>query len=458
MNHIRLNNPLLPLLTAAALVMEVIDPTAIWLALLVVLGGSWLIATLWIWELRSGLRLSRSIRFGWAQVGDRLEEHFELSNRGWAPATWVEIIDESNLPDHFTSRATGIGDHNQLAWRVHTTCTRRGLFTLGPTRLRSGDPLGIYSLEQLNPATTTMLIMPPVVPLPGIQVAPGGRSGDGRPQERAIERNVSASSVRDYIPGDSLHAIHWPTSARRETLFVRLFDGTPAGDWRIILDLNAAVQTGDGWDSTEEHAVILAASLMERGLRLRRAVGMGVNGQELCWTASRQDGAHRLEMLRALAVAHPGSQSLAGLLRRLGGDLPARTSLVLITADPDPEWLSELLPLTWRGIQPTVLLLDGETFPSPHNTDANTGNGSNPAQLSTPAPQAGEEEETGSKAHSFSQLLIQHGISHQVIPHSMLDRPDARPGQQGRWEWRVMPTGKAVAVHSADQQEWRRLT
>ena len=76
--------------------------------------------------------------------------------------------------------------------------------------------------------------------------------------------------MRDYQPGDPLRMIHWPTSARMGKLFVRTFDGAPAGDWWILLDLEESTLAGSGFNSTEEHAVILAALLADRLGGLRR--------------------------------------------------------------------------------------------------------------------------------------------------------------------------------------------
>jgi uncharacterized protein (DUF58 family) len=327
--------------------MQLIDPYRGWVILLVGIGGAWLISTLWIRSLARGLRLRREMRFGWAQVGDQLEERLTLENNGWAPATWVEIVDHSTLPGHTISQVTGISGMSSNQWHTQGRCTRRGLFSLGPTGLRCSDPFGIYTLEVTDSATRTLMVMPPVVPLPAIEVAPGGRSGEGRPRQNAPERTVSSSSVREYMPGDSLRWIHWRTTARRNKPFVRIFDGTPAGDWRIILDLESSVQAGQGWESTVEHSVILAASLADRGLRLRRAVGLAANGNELVWMPPDDSPAHRWAILRALALAEPGSTSLGTLLRNMERDIRSHTSIILITL-PCQSWAEALLPLMWR--------------------------------------------------------------------------------------------------------------
>ncbi len=429
-------NWLLVILLSVCLVMQMFGPTRVMAVVLIVLGGLFLISLAWALSLANTMKVEREIRFGWAQVGDHLEERFILTNQGAAPALWVEFLDQSTLPGHDVNRATGVDGRTQVEWHASSVCTRRGLYTLGPTLLRCSDPFGLFKVELTNPAQRTVMVMPPVVALPGIQIAAGGQSGDGKPRHNAPERTVSASGVREFAPGDSLRWIHWPTTARRQQYFVRQFDGTPAGDWRILVDLNQAVQKGSGWDSTEEHAVILAASLADQGLRLKRPVGLTLNGEPFTWLAARPDETQRWEILRSLALAKSSPTPLSSLLARLRYNMPAHASLILITADASGEWLPQLLPLLWRGVTPTILLIDSATFepPAPAGPD------------SLPSPAAALAEELG-----------RNGIHHVIINHEFLNRPEARPGHSGEWEWRVSATGRAVAVNSPGDLSWRRL-
>jgi uncharacterized protein (DUF58 family) len=146
--------------------------------LLVGLGGVWAIAALWARSLRSSLWLTRETRFSWKHVGDRLLERFTLTNDGWAPALWLELTDHSTA---FGSRVVlRLSDHSSLRRHKETICRRRGLFTLGPTTLRTGDPFGVYEVTIEDPSAASLMVMPPIVRLPGVQVAAGGRLGEGR--------------------------------------------------------------------------------------------------------------------------------------------------------------------------------------------------------------------------------------------------------------------------------------
>jgi uncharacterized protein (DUF58 family) len=424
---LRLNARIFPVIGALALIMQIIDPSRVWVILLVGMGGTWLVCRWWARRLARSLTFEREIRYGWAQVGDKLEERFTLTNSFILPATWVTVNDQSTLPDHNASVATGVDGNSTSQWKIPSQCSRRGVYRLGGTTLETGDPFGIYTLTFEDPTSSTLAVMPPVVPLPGFHILSGGWSGDGRSIRRSLEETVNASHTREMTPNDPMRLIHWKSTARRNKFFVRQFDGAPSGDWWLLLDLYKDVQFGSGWDSTEEHGVILAASLAAYGLNTEEhPVGMAVNGSEPAWIVPRRNEYQLRSLLKALAVAAPSGISLKEYLGRMGQMIGRHGSLLVITADTDPGWTEPLLPMMWRGILPTVFLLDPVSF---------GGTGSTKAVADT---------------------LQSLGIPCHIIPKEMLDKPQARPGTEGEWEWHVTGTGKAIPVRTP-VSDWRRL-
>jgi uncharacterized protein (DUF58 family) len=424
---LKLNTWLLPILVALLLVQQIVTPYRGWIVLLVVFGGVLLTSYVWVRLLARGLHITRQMRYGWAQVGDLLEERFELANSAWVPAPLIEVLDHSTMPGYQAGRGTSVGGSSKVEWRKRATCARRGVFALGPTTVVAGDPFGIFTLSLHNPASLPFVVMPSVVPLPGIEVSPGGRAGDGRPRANAPDRAVSAASVREYIPGDNLRWVHWRTSARRDSLFVHLFDGTPAGDWWILLDLDGRVQAGAEEDSTEEHGVILAASLADRGLRSKRAVGLVAHGRDLSWLPPQRGDAQRWEILRELAQVSPGTCSLADLLARTGAAVEQHASLVIITPAADDDWIVALMPLLERGIAPTILLLDSVSF---------GGSGD---------------------VRRVAALLSDLDVAHYIVTRDVLNgaQQRSRPEQD---DSRVLGTGPVLPHHTLPNVAWRELS
>ena len=426
-SQVRLQTRYLPYLVSLLLALQLVVPHKAWTILLVGVGGAWLIGRQWARSLARGLELTRERRFGWAQVGDRLQERFILRNRGWAPAQWVAVIDHSTLPGYEVSTVRPVGERALIHWFTDGVCRRRGVFTLGPTSLEAGDPFGFYRVRIDYPGVSSMVVLPPVVDLPAIEVAPAQRSGEGqRIGAPTLDRSASAGSVREYARGDSLRRIHWPTSARRDDLYVRTFDSTPSGDWWLFLDLNERVQAGAGRDATLEHAIVLAASLAAQGLEEGTPVGLAASGgdDDAIWIRPRLGGDQRWRILRELALATPGDRAFARLLA--GASPKGRSSLVLITADVEGDWLEPMSRLMRRGAVPTVLLLDRAAF--------------------------GGQGEAGETAAA----LVEMGVTYYRITPDLLDRPEMEPGQVGKWRRTVQ--GHWEPIFDPSALAWQELT
>jgi uncharacterized protein (DUF58 family) len=423
---LRLNAKIFPIIGAIAFVMQIIDPSRVWIILLIGMGGTWLLCWWWARGLSRSLTFEREMRYGWAQVGDRLEERFTLTNSSMFPVTWITVKDHSTLPDHHASVATGVDGRSLSQWKILSQCTRRGVYALGGTTLETGDPFGIYTLTFEDPTSSTLAVMPPVLSLPRFDIASSGWAGNGKPSRRSLEETINASHTREMAPNDPMRLIHWKSTARHNKFFVRQFEGTPAGDWWILLDLHKDSQLGEGWNSTEEHGVILASSLAMQGLNEEHPVGMTINGSEPHWIVPRRNEHQARALLKALAVAAPSELELKEYIERTGQTIGSHSSLLIITANTNPMWTESLLPLIWRGVMPTVFLFDAISFGGVSDTQA------------------------------AQETLQSLGVPCHVIPREMLDKPQARPGTEGEWEWRISATGKAIAVNQPTE-DWRRL-
>jgi uncharacterized protein (DUF58 family) len=424
---IKLNTPIIPLLTLVLLVLVFIDGYRGWAILLVAIGGSWMLATYWAYALSRGLKIRREIRFGWAQVGDWLEERFTLMNTANLPALWVEVIGQTNMPDYWANQVRSVPRSAETRWQIRGICTRRGLYTLGPTTLQASDPFGIYTITLQDPDATTLMVTPPVVPLPPIKVAPGGRAGDGLLRIKSFEQDINSVGVREYLPGDSLRTIHWPTTARQNEFFVRQFESAPGGDWWIILDLDQKVQVGEGQNSTQEHAIIFGASLTDWGMRNGRSVGLAAHGNHLVWHPPRLSDEYKWEILRSLALIETGKVSLSEMLELFRPSVRRRTSLILITPAIRGCWLPSLLALRRLGVIPTVLLFDTLSF----------GGQGSPEHL----------------ANDLAGL----GITAEIIPQALLEREDSMQDTPQDWGWRDGPSGHLVPAQTREEFSWRSL-
>ncbi|MFN2120482.1 MAG: DUF58 domain-containing protein [Anaerolineales bacterium] len=358
---LRLNAPLVPALAAAFGVLYAWTGYRGWLAFAVGFAGAWLLAAWWVYSLSRTLSVRRSVHTAWAGVGQSVPEQLEVRNRGGFPATWLELADESEALAEPLGLVTDVERYGtRRRYPVHLF-KRRGLYTLGPTRLRTGDPFGIYTLTIHDPHASTVLVTPPQLALSTLRIGSGGWGGDQARRRGPLVRAVTDAGIRDYLPGDSLKRIHWRASAHQDSLAVRQMEAEAAPDWWIVVDLERAAQWGAGQESTLELSIVLAASLAARGLRERRRVGMTFAGPQLNWLPPRGDPVQRWRILRALARADAGRRPLADLLSMR---LPSHSArLIVVTPSTSSAWIAA--GGHWlSNASATVLLVDPTDFGS----------------------------------------------------------------------------------------------
>jgi uncharacterized protein (DUF58 family) len=344
--------------------------------------GLILLSLLWSWLAVRRVRIGRKTRSRRSQVGRNFVEQFSVRNAFFLPKLWLEIRDYSDLPGHRASHVVpSLMPTKSYSWRVDTLCIVRGEFQLGPMTIISGDPFGLFHTPRHINATERMIVYPAVVPLSSFKLPLGLLSG-GEPQ-RYITQNITtnAAGVRDYVAGDTINRVHWKSSARRGKLIVKEFEIDPMMDIWMFIDFSAqslieeaSVQRQGGTGviipngggipaSTEEYAVVVAASLATHFTEIERSLGF------LAYTPNREllqpERGHRqlTRILENLAVARSLSKlSLKEMISLETPHLARGSTLVIITASLDTGWIAELNVLARRGIRPMCIYIDPSSF------------------------------------------------------------------------------------------------
>lgn len=353
-----------------------------------VLALSYLLA--WLSIRSVGLR--RFTRTQRSQVGQFVEEIFEVSNGATLPKLWLEIEDFSQLPGHSASRViSSLARSASERWQIRSLCTQRGRFRLGPMVLRSGDPLGIFNVKQDIPATSHVVVYPMVEDLITFEPSVSDLSGGEARRQRTYQITTNVASIRDYAPGDGLNRIHWPSTARARRLMTKEFELDPTADIWIYLDLYQSTQFSLPWDpeasevgifamnrrnrgkensqrvllppSTTEYGISLAASLARYFLNKDRSVGMSSFSRSREFLQSDRGERQMNKILEGLAVVDgEGSIPFAQLIATDSVRLNRNDTILAISADPNPEWSLALQDSHRRGVNGIAILIDGNTF------------------------------------------------------------------------------------------------
>jgi uncharacterized protein (DUF58 family) len=319
----------------------------------------------WLWA-RYSLRMlvfRRTAASGRVQVGETFDERLMLDNLAVIPKLWVQIADGSTLPGHRAGYVATMGGRKRVSWRARTVCRQRGRFQLGPVTATSGDPFGLFQRRAFLTGQRELLVLPRVLPIKGFALFTGGFPGRGRSSQRALHTTTNATTIRDYVVGDSLNRIHWYSSAHYNRLMVKEFDLDPAVDVWIFLDLHEAVQAGEGEHSTEEYGVTIAATIATYLLRQDLSLGMIVNAQRREFLSLDRGDRQIERVLELLAVVRSGpGPDLKEALALDALHFGRNTVAIVITPSTSRDWHDGLRHLQRRGVQLAVVGLDAASF------------------------------------------------------------------------------------------------
>lgn len=325
-----------------------------------------------------GLRLHRETPTHRGQVGQVFTERLRLENTSRFGKLWVEVDDLSTLPDHHASVVTALGGRDQRQWTIQSRLRDRGRFHLGPLRLRSGDPFGLFPVQREIQGTSELVVYPAAIPLPNAIALGGELPGGNANHSRTPHITPNVSGVREYAPGDSFNRIAWSSSARAGRLMVKEFELDPTANVWLALDLEHRVHEPSGpsgslrppgdepehWRaSTEEFCITVTASLGQYLLDQKRAVGLMMAGQHYEVLPTDRGPRQLMKVLEALAVIRAeGERDLGEMLTAESTRFGRYTTLIIVTPSTDETWVPALMTLMQAGVRATVILVDRSTF------------------------------------------------------------------------------------------------
>lgn len=382
-----------------SLAMALITGREMYFRLTYLLAATLVVSAAWAWSSLHGLQLKRYTRSQRGQVGRVMGEYLTIKNTSWLPKLLVVVHDQSSLPGHHAGHAIhGLGAHQSFDWRVRTLCEQRGAFQLGPMTISGRDPLGLFERRRTFPQTTTIVVYPAVVPVRRLPPPRGPLPGGETLRRRTHHITPNAAGVRDYVPGDSLSRIHWPSTARKNQLIVKEFEQDPMANIWIFLDMEESVQvtktdarseeggsaaseeTIDSplWrrvqdfrltPSTEEYGITAAASLARISIQQRYAVGLAAYGQRREVIQPDREERQQTRLLETLAMLRAkGSIPFSQVLSGEGGRLARGTTVIAISPSTRQDWIEALLYLSGRGLRVFAVMMDAADFGGGNNT------------------------------------------------------------------------------------------
>lgn len=280
------------------------------------------------------LALFDPILHGLVRPGENLEDEIEFSGG-------IELLD--TLGYALVNR-TAVGPYQAVTRSYQVTAHRRGVYAMGPARIESGDPFGIYTQEAILGERQDIIVYPNVYTPDEIGLPFREVMGEIVTKRTLFEDPTLLAGSREYQPGDPLHRMHWKATARTGELQVRVSDPSTTAQLMVVLNLNTFPHIWQGVDLDRMDAAIdVAASIALWALEREFAVGVRSNGivpgmENTPRIAASANPRQPLLILEHLArLAFSGQFFAEDVLVDEARRLPAGGSIVFVTPIITPE-------------------------------------------------------------------------------------------------------------------------
>ncbi len=224
------------------------------------------------------------------------------------------LLAEDTVPYALGSRPRfvfeGIGASGSREFRYQLGSDTRGKYAVGPLRVRVADSFGLVSITRAFTSTSTLTITPRIIPLSRPPLA-GHWFGDSEHGRRSIAASGDDDAApRVYHSGDSLHRVHWRSTARYGELMVRREEQYWRNTASLFLDTRRLAYPSAMFELAVTAAASIGAHLTDEGYEARFVTDLG--------EVARQGTFHDT-LLDTLAVLKPSrSTGLDAGLQALG--------------------------------------------------------------------------------------------------------------------------------------------
>ena len=297
---------------------------------------------------RPRIRLERAVEPPRVEKGKPAIAVIHATNVGRRPLPGLRM--EQRLGGHaIEARLPRLrrGASGLRTYRLPTTV--RGVFELGPVELPRADPFGLCRTVQSMGRPQMISVHPRLLrlqPLPtGVSRYLEGPSSDLSPQG-----TVTFHRLREYVVGDDLRTVHWPSTAKAGQLVVRHNVDTAQPYTVVLLDLDPAGYSPEAFEEAVDTTASVAMSMAsgKSPVQVRTTSGDRLGG------SAYRDPTAIVDHLTEVEPNPSGSlQSELVLLRRDRGG----TALVVVTGRLDASTLPAAAALRRRFDRVIVLSL-----------------------------------------------------------------------------------------------------
>jgi uncharacterized protein (DUF58 family) len=248
-------------------------------------------------------------------TGETVTVKFEVTNNGKERIDFLEIYDTlpaELCPTEGTNHLiVSLDAGEKMEFTYEILCSKRGIYKIGPTYLRTRGPLGFNFSENTKPTAIMLHVLPKIEKLKSGDL-PFKRTGQWPGVIHSSQRGAGMEfyGLRNYLPGDELRRVGWKASARMGRLVTIENESERSTDIVIILDASTDLTLENSSETLLEYCIRAVGSLASLLLSLGNQVSVISHCTSRTWLPGGFGKRHLRSVLDHLTSVEAGETPL----------------------------------------------------------------------------------------------------------------------------------------------------
>ncbi|WIV13743.1 DUF58 domain-containing protein [Proteiniborus sp. MB09-C3] len=294
-------------------------------------------------------------------AGGSIILEYEVKNDSIFHIPYLEIhsnISKQLIGNNSPIVALSLEKKGTFAHSETITLKRRGYYELEEMIVTVHDVLGFYSFKKKISSTTSILVYPKATKLSTFKITSSHQSGEALIQNTVFQDKSRIASLREYKEGDSVKAIHWKLTAKKDIPIIREYENYGDTYATIFIDNESKHYKRDVNRHIEDKAASAALSIINYCLDQGIDVSLETQDAQKYIQIQGQQKSDYKPFLEALArFKGNGAIDFKSLLITRIETLKKNSTVIIITPNFDKEMGTLGIQLKMRNFNPLFILI-----------------------------------------------------------------------------------------------------
>lgn len=292
--------------------------------------------------------------------GDDLDITYVVYNKTPLLIPYI-IIDSkvhSTLSMYKSKIATALPGNEVYRHNETINLSKRGYFEVGEIEITIQDIFKLFKFKKNISSEASLLVYPKIIKLNSFRTSSSQHQGELMSLDGNFEDRTRVNTLRDYVEGDNIKAMHWKLTAKKDSPMIKIFDNRVDSNIGIFLDNSIASYEDDVNNRLEDKAVDLALSIIDYCLNNSLNATLIHQDQDNILNTSGNEVEYLKVFLEELAKLRAnGKMDYIDLIMNNIDDFNKGSSIIMISPDLNKRLGTVALELLSKNYKPSLIIV-----------------------------------------------------------------------------------------------------